>query len=383
MTHESPLGRFDPIDGVWLNTAHQGVLPAAAAEEAREAVAWKQSPFELTQDRFDGVPRRLRVALGRLLCVPPEEVILANSASYGLHLIANAFPWHDDDEVVVMDGDFPSDILPWLLAERERGISVVRVRPRARVISPDELRTALTPRTRLFCITWVHSFSGYTVDLDELGQICRKHGVVFVVNGSQGIGARPLDLSSSPVDALTSVGFKWLCGPYGAGLCWIRPELRTRLRPQKAYWLAQSSAEELASDLGAVQLRPPSTAAAWDVFGTANFFVFKPFAAAVEHVLEVGLDHIHAHNQNLVDRFISRLRQDRYTIKSPREPGPRRSTLVFFSHRDPARAADIHASLCENRIWTALRAGQLRLSPHLHNSMEDIDQAVTLLNKLA
>lgn len=109
-----------------------------------------------------------------------------------------------------MEGDFPSDILPWLLAEREKGIKVVRVRPRVRVISPEELRAALTSRTRLFCITWVHSFSGCTVDLDDLGQICREHGVVFVVNGSQGIGARPLDLSSSPVDALTSVGFKWL-----------------------------------------------------------------------------------------------------------------------------------------------------------------------------
>src|SRR5437660_11328667 len=101
---------FSPFDGkVWLNCAHQGPLPRAAAEEAREAVAWKVRPFELTAERFAGVPARLRRALGRLLGADAEEVVLANSASYGLHLVANGFPWAAGDEVRLVRGDFPSD----------------------------------------------------------------------------------------------------------------------------------------------------------------------------------------------------------------------------------------------------------------------------------
>src|SRR5215471_13012208 len=83
---------------VWLNTAHQGPLPLAAAEEAREAVAWKLAPYQLTSARFEGVPRRLREALGKLVNVPAEEIVLGNSASYGLNVIANGYPWQRDDE---------------------------------------------------------------------------------------------------------------------------------------------------------------------------------------------------------------------------------------------------------------------------------------------
>src|SRR5262249_42496496 len=167
---DARLGKFADFGSrAWLNTAHQGALPLAAAAEAQEAVAWKMTPWALTQARFDQVPARLRAALGRLVGVPSDEIVLANSASYGLHLIANSYPWRDGDEVLVMAGDFPSDILPWLLLERRHGVRVTRIQPRERVVAPDELDAAITPRTRIFCTTWVHSFSGYAIDLDQLG----------------------------------------------------------------------------------------------------------------------------------------------------------------------------------------------------------------------
>jgi cysteine desulfurase / selenocysteine lyase len=71
------------------------------------------------------VPKRLRRALGRLVGTAPEDIILANGASYGLHLIANSFPWCEGDEVVVMEGDFPSDILPWLRMEQIKGVKPI------------------------------------------------------------------------------------------------------------------------------------------------------------------------------------------------------------------------------------------------------------------
>jgi selenocysteine lyase/cysteine desulfurase len=82
---------------VWLNCAHQAPLPNVARVEAEEAVAWKAAPWDLTTKRFSGVPRRLKQAIGRLIGAPAGDVILANSASYGLHLIANGFPWRLGD----------------------------------------------------------------------------------------------------------------------------------------------------------------------------------------------------------------------------------------------------------------------------------------------
>src|SRR5438067_2264097 len=135
---------FDPFGGrVWLNCAHQGPLPRAAAEEAREAIAWKVCPFELTAERFAGVPARLRRALGRLIGAPADEVILGNSASYGLHLLANGFPWEEGDEVLLVRGDFPSVLLPWLGLEA-RGVRIRYVQPARHLPDPEELRGALT-----------------------------------------------------------------------------------------------------------------------------------------------------------------------------------------------------------------------------------------------
>jgi cysteine desulfurase / selenocysteine lyase len=378
----SPFPGFADFGGrVWLNTAHQGALPLAAADAAREAIAWKTLPFELTQARFDEVPMRLRRALGRLVNVPATDIVLANSASYGLNLVASAFPWSTGDEVLVMAGDFPSDILPWLRLEQQFGVKTVRIRPRGRVVEPDELRAAITSRTRLFCTTWVHSFSGFAIDLEALGAVCREHGVRFVLNGSQALGARPLDLATAPVDAFISVGFKWLCGPYGTGFIWLDPEFRRELRPTKAYWLAMQTAEDLGTEVVEAELRGGLGARAYDVFGTANFFNFVPFAAAAEFLTALGVESIRDHDQALVSRFIDGLDRGRYLITSPKDHGPRRSTLVFFSHKEKERNRGIYEALVRAGIHVAFRGGSIRLAPHLYNGSDDIDRALRALHE--
>ena len=233
---------FGPFEGrLWLNCAHQGPLPRVAASAAEEAIAWKRAPWSLTTERFSSVPQRLKQALGRLIDAPADEIILGNSASYGLHLLANGIRWQAGDEVLLLKDDFPSDILPWLTLA-ERGVSTRFIEPRNFVPQVDELIANITPATKLFCVTLVHSFSGYAVDARAMAEVCRAQGVKFVLNASQALGARPFSVKDTPVDAVVSVGFKWLCGPYGTGFCWLRPELRESLRRTQAYWLSMQTA---------------------------------------------------------------------------------------------------------------------------------------------
>lgn len=362
----------------WINAAHQGALPLAAAAEAREAIEWKLSPRNLTPERFRGVPDRLRTAVGKLIHAPAEEIILANSASYGLHLVAQAFPWEPGDEVLVMAGDFPADILPWLALGQRRGVTVRRICPAQTVIEPEEFLAALGPRTRLLCTTWVHSFSGYTIDLEGLGKICEDRGITFILNATQGLGAAPLDTRSAPIDGLVSAGHKWLCGPYGTGICWLRPDLREQFRQVKAYWLAMQTQEQLGDPVVDVELKKGLGARAFDVFGTANFFNFKPLAAAVEHLLELGIEEVRAHDQTLISRLISGLPEGFELLSLP--DGPRRSTLVFISHRDSSRNRDVHAALSAAGVDIAFRNGALRVAPHLYNTPADIDRALSVLD---
>lgn len=371
---------FGPFDGrVWLNCAHQGPLPRTAGEEARQAIEWKVAPYKLTMERFSSVPARLRSALAQLVGATTEGIILGNSASYGLHLLANGMPWRRGDEVLLVAGDFPSDILPWLRLG-ERGVQVRFLEPQDALPDPEELRKAISPNTRLFCTTWVHSFSGFAADLLGLGSVCRSSGVTFLVNASQALGARPLDVGAVPVDALVSVGFKWLCGPYGTGFCWMKPELLESLQYNQSYWLAEMTENDLGRD--SADFHPPEgppTARTYDLFGTANFFNFKPWAASVEYLLKQGIDRIAMYDQSLVEQFISGLDSKKYELTSPAS-GEARSTLVFISHRDPARNEQIQMKLKDAGVDAAYRRGNIRFSPHLYNTSADIKKALAVLN---
>lgn len=363
---------FGPFHGkIWINCSHQGPLPRVAAEAAEEAIRWKKAPYELTSTRFSEVPARLRSALGKLLGAPEEEIALANSASYGLHLFANGIPLGEGDEVLLVRGDFPSVVLPWLGLE-SRGVTIRQLEP---PLDAAKLTAAITPRSRVLCTTWVHSFTGLALDLDAIGAVCRKHNLWFLVNGAQAVGARPIDVASTPVDGLVGVGFKWLCGPYGTGFCWMRPELRDTLRVNRAYWLAMQTADDLGREEGLPAIRDDLGARRYDIFGTANFFNFVPWTATLEYLLEKGIDEIARHDAALVDRLVDGLEAREYLVLSPKT-GPERSTLVLASHPDRSQNEGIHRTLRENDIEIAFRRGNLRFSPHLYNTPEDIDRAL-------
>lgn len=359
----------------WLNTAHQGRLPRCAGVALAEAVRWKLHPELLSaSDRFSEVPSRLRRALARVLGAREDDVVLANSASYGLHLIANGLDLGMGDEVVVPANDFPSDILPWL-SLRDRGVKVRMIEPEAEVLTPGEVEAAITDRTRVVCLSWVHSFSGRVVDLEGVGRACQSRGVWLVVNGSQAVGAMPVDVQRLPVDAMVSVGFKWLCGPYGTGVCWLRSELFDALRPTKLYWLSALTAEDLAAPSLDLESITPRRKGRLDIFGTANFFNHVPFTAALELRLELGIDEVHSYVDGLVVRLLAGIDRTRYRLVSLEGV---RSPLVVVEPLQEA-SAEVFERLAAAGVHVAHRRGRIRVSPHLYNTPDEIDRALELL----
>jgi len=189
--------QFGPFDGrIWLNTAHQGPLPQPAVVAAADAVALKVAPHRIADDAFDEVPERLRTLLAGLVGSPPDQIVLGNSTSYGLHLVANGLPWRAGDEVLVLAGDYPATVLPWQRLS-DRGVTTTALHPAGDLLTAGELAAAITDRTRVCAVTWVDSFTGRALDLNALGTVCRQAGVLLVVNASQALGARPLDVTST------------------------------------------------------------------------------------------------------------------------------------------------------------------------------------------
>jgi cysteine desulfurase/selenocysteine lyase len=369
--------QFGPFGGrAWLNTAHQGPLPRAAVAATQHAAHLKAAPHLIRDDDFRDVPERLRGLLAELVGGSPEQIVLGNSTSYGLHLIANGLDWQDGDEVLTIDGDYPATVLPWRRLE-PLGVQVRAVRPVTGLLAPGQLAAEIRPRTRLVAVTWVDSFTGRTLNLDGLAQVCRQAGALLIVNASQALGARPIDIAVTPVDAVVCCGYKWLCGPYGTGFAWLHRDLLDRLRPQQAYWLAMQAGRGL-EEMRGTTVRDDLGVRAFDVFCPAAFASTLPWIAALQLFLDVGVGAVADHDQQLVERLLSGLDTRQYELISPRS-GPARSTLVVLARRDGS-TEDRHRQLAEAGVDAAYREGNLRLSVHLFNTPAEVDRALDLLH---
>jgi len=200
--------------------------------------------------------------------------------------------------------------------------------------------------------------------------------VLLVVNASQALGARPLDVSATPVDAVIACGYKWLCGPYGTGFAWLHPDLLGRLRPQQAYWLAMAAGRGL-DQMRGITARDDLGVRAFDVFCPASFATTLPWIASLELFLEAGVGAIAEWDQRLVDRLVAGIDQGRYRLVSPAD-GPARSTLVVLSPAGDSN--ERHRRLAEAGIDIAHREGNLRISVHLFNEPGQIDETLAALH---
>ena len=369
---------FGPFDGrTWLNSAHQGAMPRAAAEAARIAVEQKSRPALIRNEDFFVVPARLRTALGRLVSANPDDIVLANSATYGLDLLTNGIPWRTGDEVLLVEGDYPANVYPWTILRRQ-GVTMRFVRPSTPAIQPEELAAAISPRTRLFCASWVNPFTGGALDPDAIGRTCKDRQVLFVLNASQGLGARVLDLRTASVDAMTCSGSKWLCGPYGTGFCWLTPALRESLIPRHAYWLAMIAGRPL-SELRDYSPRTDLGARAWDIFCPANLFNFIPWTLSIEYLADAEPATVASYDDALVLHLLESLDPNLFDIVSPRK-APQRSTIVNFRPKKDGDVSLHFDKLTAAGFDIAMGEGTLRVSAHLHNTFDDVDRFVRALS---
>jgi len=370
---------FMPFEGrVWLNSASEGPLPRVSLEALQEAARWKALPYNLTLAKFREVPAGLKKAAARLFQVSAEDMILGNSATYGIHLLAHGLPLEKGDEVLVMQNDFPVDILPWLFLEK-KGVRVRQIKPEGFQLTADELEQNITPSTRVVCLSHVHTFSGHVLDVIKVGALCKEKGIIFVLNVSQSAGCLPVVLGEWPVDAMTTSGFKWLLGPYGTGLCWITPALRERMDCSQAFWANVLTPEEIEST-GELALPETAGTSTYDVFGTANFFNFYPLTKSIEYLNGIGLYAIREHNDRLVQQIIDGIDTNRYDLISPRDKD-KRSTLVYITHKDRTKNPAIHRRLAAEKIHGALWKGNIRFAPHVFNTNEDIARLLEALNR--
>jgi selenocysteine lyase/cysteine desulfurase len=238
----------------------------------------------------------------------------------------------------------------------------------------DRIAAACDARTRVVSVSWVGFASGWRTDLAALCELVHAKGACLFVDAIQGLGAFPLDVSSVPVDFLAADGHKWLLGPEGAGIFYIRRDRFDMLRPLGVGW----NSVRHAGDFGNHNLVFKPTAGRYEG-GTYNVVGIAALGASLELLLGYGMDRIAGRVLEVTDRLCERLRSAGCQVVSDRT-GENRSGIVAVD------VPGVSPLEFKRRCRTAgvvvnNREGHVRLSPHAYGSDDDIARLVDIVKR--
>jgi selenocysteine lyase/cysteine desulfurase len=311
---------------------------------------------------------RCREAAARLVGADPEEIALVANTSAGITTIARGIHAQPGDNVVIPDAEFPANVYPWMALE---GVEVRRAtKPEGRLRAEDVAR-CIDDRTRAVSVSFVDWLTGHRAPLREIGQAAHRAGALFVVDAIQGLGALALDVEELGIDALAADGHKWICGPEGAGILYVRRTVRERIAPSRPSWLSVRHPSRFLE----YDLAPPPNAQRYED-GTPNTAGVFGLRAALELILETGVEAIAARVLDLSKRVREGARERGVPLACAAE-GAEASGIVSF----PLDDAPTLATLLETKgVIVAAREGHLRVATHYFNDEEDVDRLLEVFD---
>jgi selenocysteine lyase/cysteine desulfurase len=269
---------------------------------------------------------------------------------------------------VTLADEFPTNQYPWLQLA-DRGVETRRVPVDDGRVDLARLAGACDRRTRIVTLSWVSFSSGWRNDLDRVAEIAHRHGALFFLDAIQGLGVFPLDVTKTPVDFLSADGHKWLLGPEGAGIFFLRREHLNLLRPVGVGW--NSVVDE--HNFSRIDLTLKDTAARYEG-GTQNTPGLIGLGASLGLLVEHGAEAISRRVLELTDLACARLAQAGALVRSDRRPEHKSGIVVFdLPGRDPEA---IRRRCFQQGVVLSCRAGRLRISPHAYNDPSDIDRLI-------
>lgn len=363
MEHRALRDEFPTVGGA-VNFDHASVGPISrrAANAMRHAT--EVYCTEGFQNSWLDDIEAVRSSVAQLVGSSVGNIAFTQNTTTGLSIAANGIDWRPGDNVVLPEHEFPSNYYPWVNLG-PRGVELRTVSAPMGHSTIDDLAAAIDARTRVVALSAVQFSNGYRYDLDAVGQLCRERGVLFVVDGTQAVGALVIDVERSAIDLLAVSAHKWMLAPAGIGFVHVSDRGLDRIRPDIVGWL--SVREPFAFDY---RLDMPSTADRYEP-GTPNVVGTIGLGAAVSIFLEHGVAQVEHDLLSLTDVFCERLIACGHQIISPRS-GHERSGIVIV--RSPeVSAEDLHARLVTAGIKCAPRGGGVRFSPHFYNDLADVD----------
>ena len=368
--HEFPVAK----NKIFLGHAGVCPLPRRVAQAmndcANEATLGDQEAFVM--HRLEDA----RKTGAKLLNCQPEEVSLVGPTSLGLSFVAAGLKFRKGDNILIYHDDYPSNVYPWMaLAAQGVQVRLLNIRTLGAVRTVDVMGQ-VDENTKLVALASCHFISGHRLDHEAIGKFLHERNILFCLDAIQTLGAFPTTVEH--VDFLAADAHKWLLGPCGAGILYVRRELQAKLNPPIYGWHNVRSPNFVAQDK--IEFR--SGAAKFEA-GTHNLIGLIGLIAAMELALEIGVDNIAVELARKRARLVPVLQAKGFSVLNP-EPKLENTggiTSIFQPGKD---LAPLHKKLTDAGVIASLRndrKGQnyLRFSPHFYNTDAELQRVLELL----
>lgn len=366
-----------PVVKEQIFLAHAGDCPLpgrvaeAVAAYSREATTGDQEKFVYPKILAHG-----RQVAAQILSCQPDEIAFVGPTSLALSFIASGLRLRRGSNVLIYFDDYPSNVYPWM-ALAEQGVEVRLMNTRGLgLIRPRDVLGQIDENTRLVALASCHFISGYRLDVEAIGTALRERNVLFCLDAIQTVGAFPIN--TSVVDFLAADAHKWLLGPCGAGLLYVRQAVQEQLHPPIYGWHNVRCPEFVAQE----QIVLRSGAARYEA-GTHNLLGLVGLVSGMELLLEMGVENVARELLRKRAWLVPELQAKGYQVLNPEPSAQTGSGITSFFHPTKDLPA-LHQKLLDAKVVTSLRTdrhGQkyIRLSPHFYNTDDELRRVLELI----
>ncbi len=317
-----------------------------------------------------------RAAGAKLLNCSPDEVSLVGPTSLALSYVAAGLNFRKGDNVLIYHDDYPSNVYPWMaLADKGVKVRLLNIRQLGAIRKVDVMGQ-VDEDTKLVALASNHFISGHRLEHDAIGKFLRERNILFCLDAIQTVGAFPTTVEN--VDFLAADAHKWLLGPCGAGLFYVKKDLQEKLNPPIYGWHNVRNPNFIAQET--IEFR--KGAAKFEA-GTHNLVGLVGLLACMELMLEIGVENIARELLRKRAWLVPALQAKGYTVLNAEAKSENASSITSFFALGK-NLAELHQKLADAGVIASLRTdrkGQnyLRLSPHFYNTDAELHRVLELL----
>ena len=368
----------------YINGAYMSPISSIVENAGIAAVSRKAKPYNVSAADFFTEAEYLKTLFAKIAHVAePKRVALIPSVSYGMATIAKNLKTHKGQNIIVAEAQFPSNVYTWRELVREKELNLKTVPYPIEIKNGrgsewnNRILESIDNETVLVALSHIHWANGTKFELKRLSDRAHEVGAILVVDGTQSVGALPIDVEVMGIDALVCGGYKWLMGAYTLGYAYYSNYFDNG-RPVEENWMARRNAEDFRGLLNYEDAYAPLSTR-YDMGEKSNFINVPMGIAALQQLLDWGIENIQNYCLELTREAIPQWQERGYWVEEETQRGGH-----LFGVQMPSNVSveKMLAVLKEREIHVSVRGDFVRISPNIYNDAADIGALTDVLVNL-